>query len=91
MQAVALASGDDFLLSYNQSIDTNDVLDFIIKLHIQWIQGNYATFDDFYGIDFAQVVGPSGFCYNFNLVDANKLFHLDRWAKIKKSFNYIME
>jgi hypothetical protein len=36
-----------------------------------------ANFDDFFGVDFARIIGSSGFCYNFNMIDADELFNLD--------------
>lgn len=77
MQAVALVTGDEFLLSYNVSIDTDDIRSYIVDLHDLWDQENDAFFDDIYGIDFAFIIGPSGCCYNFNLADPDDLFHLD--------------
>jgi hypothetical protein len=81
MQAIALVTGDEFLLSYNLTIGTEDVLDYLKKLLIPWKQKNYirqANFDDFYGVDFATTLGPTGFCYNFNMIDAQDLYNLDR-------------
>jgi hypothetical protein len=78
MQAVALVTGDDFLVPFNLTIDTADVLSYIDKLSYKWdYWNNFATFDDFFGIDFASMIGPAGFCFNFNMIDALELFHLD--------------
>jgi hypothetical protein len=79
MQAVALVTGDEFLVTYNLTIDIHDVLIYIHDLTFKWSDTRtmkYATFDDFYGVDFAYMVGPTGFCYNFNMIDADKLFDL---------------
>jgi hypothetical protein len=79
MQAVALATGDEFLVPHNLSVDTSDVLVYMEKLLLKWdARKNEASFDDFFGIDFAVIIGPSGFCYNFNMADADEIFHLDR-------------
>jgi hypothetical protein len=80
MQAVALVTGDEFLVPFNLTIDTNDVLEYMENLLLVWDLGGFikmANFDDFYGVDFALIVGPSGFCYNFNMIDADELFNLD--------------
>ena len=80
MQAIALVTGDEFLVPFNLTIDTDDVLDFIQNLHTQWNQFGYtrnAHFDDFYGIDFAVIAGSAGLCYNFTIIDANELFNLE--------------
>jgi hypothetical protein len=80
MQAIALVTGDEFLLQYNSTIDTEDVLDFMLELHTNWSQygfTKYAHFDDYYGIDFALVIGSAGFCYNFNMINAGELFNLE--------------
>jgi hypothetical protein len=79
MQAVALVTGDEFLLSYNLTIDVHDVLSFINQLNFKWTDPRvrkYATFDDYYGVDFAYIIGPSGFCFNFNMINADELLDL---------------
>lgn len=80
MQAIALVTGDELLLEYNLTIETEDVLGYLRKLHLYFIRDgffNHVNFDNYYGIDFAFVVGPSGFCYNFNMIDADELFNLN--------------
>jgi hypothetical protein len=78
MQAVALVTGDEFLVPYNLTTDTVDVLDYIGSLNFNWdVRENDATFDDYYGVDLAYVIGPAGFCFNFNMINAGKLFHLN--------------
>jgi hypothetical protein len=80
MQAVSLVTNDEFLIPYNLTIDTKDVLYYIRKLLLEWkdryISRN-AYFADKFGIDFAEVIGSSGFCYNFNMADANEIFNLN--------------
>jgi hypothetical protein len=81
MQAIALVTGDEFLVPFNLTIDTNDVLEHIKNLTWNWNHKNYfqkVHFDDDYGIDFAEIIGASGFCYNFNLVDADELVFLNK-------------
>jgi hypothetical protein len=78
MQAVALVTGDEFLIPYNLSMDTKDVFNSFEKLHREWNKNeNDAYFDDLYGIDFARIFGPSGICYNFNMADPDKVFNLN--------------
>jgi hypothetical protein len=79
MQAVALATGDQFLLRYNLSVDTRDVLSYISDLTFKWVmKENFATFDEFYGIDFAPLIGSTGVCYSFNNADPEQIFNLNR-------------
>jgi hypothetical protein len=81
MQAVALVTGDEFLVSFNMTIDANDVLDYIKKLTWKWFDRrlvNDIGFDDFYGIYFADIIGSSGICYSFNIVVPEKIFHLEK-------------
>jgi hypothetical protein len=79
MQAVALVTGDEFLVPFNLTIETRDVLDYIENINYLWKSyENYATFDNLFGIDFASIIGSSGFCYNFNMIDADELFNLDQ-------------
>jgi hypothetical protein len=78
MQAIALVTGDEFLLPYNLTIGLEDVLDYIDSLNYKWdTYDNDATFDDLYGIDFAYEIGSTGFCFNFNMVDADEIFQLN--------------
>jgi hypothetical protein len=79
MQVVAVVTGDEFLLSYNLTLDTENLLYYLNFLGYYWFRKdleNYAYFDDFYGIDFALLYAPGGFCYNFNMVKADELFNL---------------
>jgi hypothetical protein len=80
MQAIGLVTNDDFLVPYNLSIETYDVLNYIKILTWDWDGAMMHTihFDDYYGIDFAEIIGQSGFCYNFNMVNASDLFHLEK-------------
>jgi hypothetical protein len=79
MQAVALVTGDEFLVPFNLTIATADVFDFIDLLNMKYdTNKNFVTFDDYYGIDFARIVGSTGFCFNFNMVSSADLFHLDQ-------------
>jgi hypothetical protein len=83
MQAIALVTGDDFLVSYNLTIDTENVLNYLKNLLVPWDEDSYvrkANFDDFYGVDFATTLGSTGFCYNFNMIDAQDLFNLDTFV-----------
>jgi hypothetical protein len=79
MQAVALVTGDEFLVPLNLTIDTENVLELIESLsyHIYGEFDDYTEsyFDDFYGIDFAPILAPSGYCYNFNMIEAKDLYH----------------
>jgi hypothetical protein len=80
MQAVSLVTSDEFLIPYNLTINTEDVLHYIRKLLLEWNDDNVtrnANFDHKYGIDFAEVIGSSGFCYNFNMADADEIFNLN--------------
>jgi hypothetical protein len=86
MQAVALVTGDEFMTDYNLTIDTDDVFDFIKKLIWDWRTAEYNfCFNDVYGIDFAEIVGPTGFCYNFNLIQSEDLYNLELLPDV---FNY---
>jgi hypothetical protein len=80
MQAIALVTGDKFLIPYNLTIDTGDVLDYMKALLLEWFSKKFlrmADFDDNYGIDIAEIIGPSGFCYSFNIVDPEVILNLN--------------
>jgi hypothetical protein len=79
MQAVALVTGDEFLVQYNLTIDSSDVYDYMSELRFNWHKFDHAyiaSFDNYYGVDFAEIFGPTGFCYNFNMPEADDFFHL---------------
>jgi hypothetical protein len=83
MQAIALVTGDEFLAPFNLTIDTDDVLDYMLKLLSRPKQIGYLRdyhFDDSFGIDFAVIVGSSGFCFSFNVVNAEELFNLEKYS-----------
>jgi hypothetical protein len=79
MLAVALVTGDEFLVGYNVSIDTSDIMASMNRLNFVWdqVKYRYAFFVDRYTIDFVAIAGASGICYNFNMVDAADLYHLE--------------
>jgi hypothetical protein len=61
MQAVAVVTGDEFLLTYNLSLDTEDLLNYIDQLKHDFAFQNrksYIVFDDYYGVDLAPLVAP---------------------------------
>ena len=78
MQAIALVLNDEFLLQFNISIETEDILIFIDNLtyHLQK-EHKIVHFDDFFAVEFAKIIGPNGFCYTFNIIEPNDLFNLE--------------
>lgn len=77
MQVIALIHNDDFLLQFNVSIDTKDVLTYIRNMTFDWSKNyRYAHFDDRFAIEYSEIIGPYGFCYTFNIIEANDLFEL---------------
>lgn len=95
MQAVGLLAKDDFLTNFNVSIDASDVVNYIVALKRVWHEekwtnqygyfGNKIYFANKFGVEMAEIITPWGFCYSFNVIDSNKLFHLDRLVLIVKS------
>lgn len=81
MQAVGLVLNDDFLVQYNMMIDTSDVIDYIKDLTWDWTEYYkylpYLHFDNYYGVEMAEIIGPLGVCYTFNIKDSQELFHLN--------------
>jgi hypothetical protein len=85
MQAVGLVVGDDFLVKYNLTIDTDDIIELIRNLTYDWDPENgkvaqYIDFNDYFGTEFAEILGPFGFCNSFNIVDAEELFNLEMFV-----------
>jgi hypothetical protein len=80
MQVIALVTEDSFLDQFNLTIDSKDILTYMKKLHTPWQVDSVtrdAHFDDFYGVFFAMIIGTSGFCYNFNMIESQNLFNLN--------------
>lgn len=82
MQAIGLTLNDDFLLQFDVDIGAADVIDCIEDLTWDWIS-YYAyppvmSFDDYYGVELAKIIGPSGFCYTFNIKEASEMFQLEK-------------
>jgi hypothetical protein len=85
LQALSLILSDDFLLHFNASrIPTNDIIDYLdeITMPIR----NFllvTTFSDVFATVFAKVIGPSGICFNFNMIESQKLYkNLENAPKI---------
>jgi hypothetical protein len=91
MQVVALVTGDEFLISYNLTIDTADFMGYLRNLSWDWRQGTWRRiqyhfeFDERFGTNFSEILGPIGICTNFNMIQADELFYLDRLPEV---FNY---
>jgi hypothetical protein len=82
MQAMSLVTGDEFLVQYNLTIDSDDLFDYIEKIQHDYLPHpgliqNHANFDDSFGVFFARIIGSRGFCCSFNMVESEELFNLD--------------
>lgn len=83
MHAIGLVMNDDFLLNYlidyNITIPTDDLMDYISQLnpHFRWRVE--ASFMKKYGINFAKIITPWGYCNTFNILDAKDLLHLNKY------------
>jgi hypothetical protein len=94
MQAIELATGDDFLANYNVSIDTSDVIEYMRKATRIWtsklgesdeILGQYHHWADFilqFKLIMAEVITQRGFCYSFNIAEPSQLFRLEKYAAL---------
>jgi len=81
MQAIALVTNDKFLLNFNITIDASDVIDYMQKLKREWFGEDYASnfyFLERYRVNFTELISHRGICYDFNIINASQLFHLDR-------------
>ena len=81
MQAVGLVMNDDFLLKYlidyNITIPTDDLMEDISKLNPHFRYSMQASFIKKYGINFAKIITPWGYCNTFNIIDAKDLLNLN--------------
>jgi hypothetical protein len=89
MQAIELITNDDFLAQYNLTIDTSDVVDYMRKAIRVWTLEFQKRIKDFggydhemqfanqFGVYLAEILTSRGFCFSFNVVDAQELFRLE--------------
>jgi hypothetical protein len=80
MQAIASVTGDEFLVPYNLTMDTGDVLDFIRDLYTPWDRKgftNKAIFEENFAVSLTSIISHAGFCHNFNIANAEELLNLD--------------
>jgi hypothetical protein len=77
MQALTLATGDEFLVPYNLTIDTENLEYYLQELAWSWYENQYQiiSFDDIYGVHFYRNFGLSGMCYTFNIIAFDKIFN----------------
>jgi hypothetical protein len=82
MQAIALVTGDEFLVPYNLTIDVALVEFFLYELTWKWNLklGQNIGFDDFYGVEFMWNLGFSGMCTTFNNVAIEEIFYLEKYS-----------
>jgi len=88
LQAIGLIISDDFLLHQNISrISTDDIVDRIDKftLSIRKTATRF-SFSAFFAVFLAKIVGQSGICYNFNMVDATNMYR--NLENVSKIFRY---
>jgi hypothetical protein len=92
MQAIALVTGDEFLVPYNLTVDTKDVLVYMRDLFTVWtIDGisKSAIFERNYAAYLTAIVSHAGFCHNFNMIKAEEILNLDLFENLPRiSFNY---
>lgn len=80
MQAIALATGDEFLVPYNLTIDTENIEYYLLELTLEFGEKKKERtvhFDDRYVAVLMLVLGPSGYCYSFNVAAEDEVFNMD--------------
>jgi hypothetical protein len=80
MQAVALVTGDEFLVQFNLTIDAVNMDDFLYELTWKWEKdiNQRIGFDDFYGARFRQILSFSGMCFTFNVAAIEEILNLEK-------------
>ena len=77
MEAIGLVMNDDFLLHYNITIPTKNIMKYIFELNPRMRTKEQASFDKIYAINFTKVITQWGYCNTFNILDAAKLINLN--------------
>jgi hypothetical protein len=81
MQAIALATGDEFLVPYNLTIEVGNIRNELVDLNWYWYNKylpNNIAFDDLFSVIFTSNLGFSGICYTFNIVKFEEIFFIEK-------------
>ncbi|KAG5667533.1 hypothetical protein PVAND_015512 [Polypedilum vanderplanki] len=92
MQALSLILSDKFLTKLNiTEISTNNLVSIIEKRSVRFEA--FMTRSEFgylWGVNFARILGPYGFCYNFNIAEPKDLYqnleHASRFFNFSRDF-----
>lgn len=77
MHAIGLIMNDDFLVQFNLSLSTENIIDSFYQ--VQRITNEYnGSFIQKYKINFANLMTPFGLCLTFNNFDSSDLFHFNK-------------
>lgn len=89
MQVVSLVTGDEFLNSFDLDLNTNQFYSYLkditldLKDKISYFKVIHMNI--YLGVHLSTVITSNGFCYSFNLPDADKFFQLE---KVDEIFHY---
>lgn len=77
MHAIGLLINDDFLLQFNLSLTTENIMDSLHAVEGIWNE-HEGSFIKKYSLEFAKIITPYGFCYTFNSLNADDLFDFNK-------------
>ena len=78
MHAIGLVMNDDFLLINNISIGSDYLVEYIKEVQRPWHIGHSIGWVKNFSVDLGDIMAPWGFCHNFNMMNPEDLFHLNR-------------
>ena len=83
MHAIGLVMNDDFLLMNNIPIGSDYLVEYIKKIQKKWHTNHKISWVKNNSVNLGDLITPWGFCHNFNMMNPEDLFHLNRYKLLK--------
>ena len=78
MHAIGFLINDDFLLQFNLSLSTENIMSSLNAVEGIWNNQQEGSFIQKYSLEFAKIITPYGFCYTFNSLNASDLLNFNK-------------
>ena len=78
MHAIGLFNDDDFLLQFNLSFSTENIMSSFYVMQRRFPDWQIGSFIQKNNLEFAKILTPFGVCYTFNTLDAPELFDFNK-------------
>lgn len=81
MQVVSLVTGDEFLNNFDLDLDTNQFFSYLENITLDMRDTFYTRrlyMNEYVGVELSRIITFNGYCYSFNIPDADNIFHVER-------------